>query len=166
MNKSPLKLVGKYRIEHFRKGKLLGVREGKNDIVNEGLNKILDTMFNAAAQTDPWAMGLIDGSGTPALANADTMASHGGWLELQDYDEATRPSWNPSAAASQQVTNATQVTFTMNATNTVYGIFITSNNTKGGGSGTLWATAPFAVPIAVVDDDELKVTYTVTAARG
>jgi hypothetical protein len=90
------------------------------------------------------------------------MASHAGWTESTDYDEVSRVTWNPDAAASRAVTNSTTVDFTMNATKTIKGIFITSNNTKGGTTGTLWATAAFSSNASVVATDVLKVTYTVS----
>lgn len=160
------RLSGLYQVELWRKGKLIQKLKGHNDIVDVGLNAILDTMFNGASQTDPWAMGLIDGSGSQTLSNSDTMSSHSGWAELEDYDESFRQSWNPGAASSQSVTNSTQITFTISATVTIHGVFVATNNVKGSTTGTLWATAAFASEVAAVDDDELKVTYTVTAARG
>jgi len=162
----PIKLVGHYKVELIRKGKVIATREGSNDIVNEGLDNILDVMFNNSTQVDPWKMGLIDGSGAQTLSNSDTMSSHAGWAELATYDEANRPDWNPAAASAQSVSNAVQITFTMNATDTIHGVFISTDGTKSGTTGTLWATAPFASELSVVATDEVKVTYTVTAARG
>jgi hypothetical protein len=49
----------------------------------------------------------------------------------------------------------------MNAGVTVYGAFLVSSLDN---TGSLWATAAFPSPIALVDDDILKVTYTVTAS--
>jgi hypothetical protein len=164
--KKGIKLTGHYKIELLENGKVIETREGHNDIVNEGLDNILDVMFNAATQVDPWFVGLIDGSGSQTLANSDTLPSHAGWAELTSYDETTRVGWNPAAAASQQVANGTQMTFTMNATDSIHGIFIASDGTKGGTTGILWATAAFASELAVVATNEVKITYTVTAARG
>jgi hypothetical protein len=53
-------------------------------------------------------------------------------------------------------------TFTINATVTVGGAFLTSDNTKGGTSGVLFSAADFESPgdRAVVSGDTVTVTYT------
>jgi hypothetical protein len=154
---------GKFKVQHIRKGEVIGEYDFPNGITNEGKNSALDILFNAAAQPT-WYIGLINNSPAPTLAAADTMASHAGWSETTDYDEANRVTWNPEAAASQSVANTvTSADFTINATVTVYGIFVATSNTKGGATGTLWATAAFPSPVGLVDDDLLKVIYTVSA---
>lgn len=154
---------GKFIIEHFNKdGKLLGVYEVPNGIVDVGLNHILETEFNGGTPITTWYIGLIDNASFSALAAGDTMGSHAGWIENSDYDEATRPEWTAGTAAARSITNAVTVDFTMNSTETIKGIFITSNNTKGGTTGTLWSTAAFGSTVAVNDNDVLKVTYTLS----
>lgn len=152
------------KVQCFDKdGNLKWEEEVFNGIVDEGINQLLDDGFNGGAQTFATAyIGLVDNSGFSAFANADTMASHAGWAESSDYSEATRVAWNPDAAASRAVTNSTTVDFTINATKVIKGIFITSNSTKGGTTGTLWATAAFSSTASVVSSDVLKVTYTVS----
>lgn len=133
-----------------------------NGIVDVGLHYLLDAGFNGGTQVSTWYMGLIDNAGFSALANADTMASHAGWSESTAYDEAARPEWDAGAAGTRAVTNAATTDFTMSATVTIKGIFVTTVNTKGGTTGTLWATAAFSSNASVVDGDTLKVTYTVS----
>lgn len=155
--------AGKFVIEHFdANGNLKGKYDVPNGIVDVGLNHILETQFRSGSQITTWYIGLIDNSGFSALAAGDTMGSHAGWSESTAYDEASRPTWSPGAAASRQITNGTTVDFTMDATATIKGIFITSNNTKGGTTGTLWSTAAFGSTVAVADNDVLKVTYTLS----
>jgi hypothetical protein len=150
-------------IEHWREGKLLGKYAVPNDIVNEGKNKILDVMFNGATQiaNNSWFIGLINNAGYSAVAAGDTMSSHAGWAEATGYNEATRVAWGSGSAASQQVTNGTAATFTINATATLKGVFVVTNSTKGGTTGVLWATALFASTVSVDSGDQLKITYTV-----
>ena len=159
---SPMALKGKFKVQHIRNGKVLQEFEVSNGITNEGKNAALDILFNAASVWTIY-LGLINNSPAPTLAAGDTMGSHAGWSETTDYDEANRLTWDPDAASSQAVANGTARTFTMSAAVTVYGLFATSNNTKGGTTGTLWATAAFAAPVVMADDDLLKVIYTVTA---
>lgn len=162
--KHRLSLKGKFVLEHFRKGEKIAEYDIFNGITNEGLNEILDVMFHGSAATATWYIGLIDESGYTGVAAGDVMNSHAGWTELQAYDEATRVAWDEAAAASQAIASSTSSDFTMNATETVKGIFVTSVNTKGGTTGILWSTALNASDINVVDDDVLKISYTVNAA--
>lgn len=146
-------------------GKVKTQRDGSNGITDVGLNKILDDMFDGGSAASPsgtWYVGLIDNAGFSALAAADTMASHSGWSESTDYTESNRVTWGVGAASSRSVTNATTVDFSINATVTINGIFVVDNNTKGGTTGTLWATASFSSPVSATNGDTLKVTYTVS----
>ena len=156
---------GRYKVEHWRAGVLLRTYEFPNDITNEGKNLIFEVMFHDGTQiaSTSWYIGLISNTGYSALAPGDTMASHSGWTEFTTYSQANRVSWGPGAAASQQITNATPATFDMTGSGTVKGLFIPSNNSKGGTSGKLWATALFNADVPVVNGDQLKVTYTLNA---
>lgn len=154
---------GKYKIEHHNAaGDLLGVYEIPNGIVDVGLNHILETEFNGGTPVTTWYIGLIDNASFSALAAGDTSASHAGWIENSDYDEATRPEWTAGTAAARSITNASTVDFSMNATKTIKGIFIISNATKGGSTGVLWSTAAFGSTVSVNNGDTLKVTYTLS----
>jgi hypothetical protein len=155
-------LRGKFTVVHLDKdGNTKGEYEFPNGIVDVGLNHILETTFNGGTQITAWYVGLINNAGFTALANADTMASHSGWAEAAGYSEATRPEWTAGTAASRAITNSSTVDFTINATATIRGIFITSSPTKSGSAGTLWSTAAFSSPASVLAADVLKVTYTV-----
>ncbi len=157
-----LPLNGQFTLQHLRNGKIINEIDLLNGITNEGLNKLLDVMFHNEAQITVWYIGLIDNASFSALAAADTMASHAGWIENADYDEANRVTWAEDAAAARAITNSTPADFTMNSTETIKGIFITSNNTKSGTTGTLWSTAAFGSTVSVVDNDVLRVSYTVS----
>jgi len=163
--KSKVSFRGQIHAEHYNKdGELLGVYDFNNDIVNVGKDLDLDVMFNdgtAVAQAS-WCIGLIDLSGYSALAAADVMNSHAGWNEFTSYSEANRVAWGSGSASSQSVTNASPATFNINGSGTVKGVFITSQNTKSGTTGTLWATALFAADVPVSNGDQLKITYTVS----
>lgn len=155
-------IIGRYRVQHWRKGFLLNTSYFKNAIVDEGADNILDVQFGGSSQSDPWSFGLIDNASTPVLNNADVMASHAGWTELTAYTEGTRQEWDDDAASGRIKTNTTDVEFNINAANTVFGIFLSNNNVKGGTTGILWATAAFITPLVVANLDVLKVQYTLT----
>lgn len=163
MKKNELRLCGRFLIEHRNEaGKLIGLYRVPNGIVDVGLNKILDDMFNAGGQSTLWYLSLADNAAWTAFDDADTMGSHAGWAESTAYSAGTRPQWTVGAAAARQVTNASTVDFAINGTATLKGIFVVDENTKGGTSGTLWATAAFSSTISVTSGDTLKVTYTVS----
>lgn len=149
--------------QHFRKGRLIDEETVMNGITTAGKNSLLDIMFRAQTQLTAWYFGLIDNAGFTALADADVANSHTGWVEVTTYDEATRPQWSPDAAASAAISNTTAVTFNINATKTLNGMFIISQNTKGGTTGILWATASFSTTKPVADDDQIKLTYQIQA---
>lgn len=162
MMKDKIGVRGRYKIQCFDKaGKFKWERDLPNGIVDEGIEYLLDGGFNGGAQISTWYMGLIDNSGFSALANSDTMASHSGWSESTAYTEANRPEWTAGAASSRAVTNSASVDVSINATVTIRGIFIASNNTKSGTTGTLWSTAAFGTNASAASGDTLKVTYTV-----
>lgn len=152
-------------VEHIRDGKVIGTYKTHNDITNQGKNDLFDIMFHDGTQiaSSSWFIGLISSSGYSALAAADTMASHAGWTEFTGYSQATRVAWGPGASASQVITNSSPATFDINASGTVKGIFVPTNSTKGGTTGRLWATALFSADVPVLNGDQLRVTYSVSA---
>lgn len=159
---NPPVIKGRFKVEHFRDGNKIGEYLLNNGIVDVGIHTLFDVFFRAGTQITTWYLGLIDNSGFTGLSNSDTMSSHSGWSESTIYSNANRPTWNSDAPASRQITNSTTVDFNINASGTIKGIFVTSNNTKGGTSGTLWATALFSSTVTVANGDTLKITYTVS----
>lgn len=137
--------------------------ELRNAAVTVGLNYLLDAGFRNQTVVTAWYIGLIDNSGFSALSAADTMSSHAGWSEFTDYDEAARQAWTiANAAASGSLATSTAASFTISATGSVRGMFLTSSSTKSGTTGTLWATATESSGRSVVDNQSLEVFYTNT----
>lgn len=136
----------------------------ENTVVNTGLDDLLDKYFKGAAYTASHFVGLTDG--LPTIAAGDTMASHVGWAEVAAYSEATRQAFSPGAVAAQSVDNsALKAVFSINATATVGGMFLATNNTKSGVTGILYGVAAFTGgDKAVANGDTLNVTVTATAA--
>jgi len=146
-------------------GEVIDVEIVENGVVDEGFNYLLGTSFRAVSQIGLWYIGLIqgEGAGVPVLDDADTMASHA-WTENVAYDEATREVWTPVVVTDQSVANTVTADFTFNAAAEIRGIFIPSSSTKSGSTGTLWATALFNANMDFVDDDVLRIIYTVSAS--
>ena len=133
-----------------------------NLITTVGKNNILDNHFSGSAYTAAWFVGLIDNASFTALAAADTMASHAGWVEFVGYSNATRiaPSWSTAAAGSKAF--STPASFNINAGGTLNGGFINSVSTKSGTTGVLCSEGSFAATRVVANGDTLNVSYAST----
>ena len=138
-----------------------------NLVVNVGLKDMNDKYFSGSGYTAAWYLGLVTGPGAGnTYAAADTMASHAGWTEDAGYSQSTRPACSFGAATTADpsvITNSSSVAvFSINATTTVAGAFLTSDNTKSGTSGILFSVSNFTSPgdRSVVSGDTLNVTYT------
>ena len=145
-------------------GKLKWTNEFDNLVTNEGLNDNLDKYLKGSTYTAAFYVGLTDG--TPTVNAADTMSSHAGWTEVTDYSESTREALVLGTVASQSVDNsASKASYSINATATVGGAFITTVSTKGGTTGVLYGVGAFSGGDKSVDNgDTLNVTVTCTAA--
>ena len=133
-----------------------------NQVVDEGETYVLDVAFSGATQVSTHYIGLIEGS-SPSIAESDTLSSKS-WTENQDYDEANRQTWSEGGVSSQSIDNSgSPASFTMNASVTIGGAFLTQSNTKGGTSGVLIAAGTFGTARSVGSGDTLNVTYTISA---
>ncbi len=164
--KAGFKLKGELVAECYRGSKLLWVDKTHNLVTTEGLNRILNVMFGGTTQTATWYVGLVETDTAPAAAmNYDVPV----FTESTSYDEATRPAYTESASTAGSITNsASKAAFTISATKTMYGAALFSINTKGdhtsGANNVLYCYAKFSASRAVVDDDVINVTYTITSA--
>ena len=112
-------------------------------ITSEGLNLALDVLFGAVSKPAAWYVGLISSAGFTGISDSDTMASHAGWTEFTSYDEASRKSIPFGAASGADITNPTPVEITPSSSADVVGFFVTTNATKGGTTGYLFAASTF-----------------------
>jgi hypothetical protein len=165
------KATGKYTVECYDKdGNLKWVAETPNLVVNVGLQYMAGTALTTTAQVTTWYLGLYGAAASNSPAAGDTMSSHIGWTEVTAYSQATRPAATFAAATNANpsvVTNtASKASYSINGTTTVGGAFLTSDNTKGGTTGTLFSAADFQSPgdRSVVSGDTLNVTYTFSLA--
>ena len=136
-----------------------------NLVTTVGKNDLLDKYFAGSSYTATWYVGLIDNASWSAVNVADTMASHGGWIENNEYDEATRESISWSAASSGSKAASAPAEFTIDPTGAVIkGAFLTSVSTKGGTTGILYSAAAFGANRTLVDNDLLRVTPTMSVS--
>lgn len=141
-----------------------------NIVPNVGLQHTLDILFNSddsavlAALVDPWYMGLT--AATPSPAAGDTMASHGGWTEFTDYDEAVRQTYNGTRSSQTMSNSASKCSFTISQdSSSIGGGFLASSSTKSESASLLLCCAAFSLGNKAADDDDtLEGQYDFTAA--
>lgn len=166
-------IKGSYEVKCLdSEGNLRWVDGFENIVVNTGKIDLLTKYFKGTAYTAAFYLGLVDNAGFTTYAPGDTMSSHAGWTESAAYSNATRPSVsfgtatasggssNPGVAGTGTIsTSAT--TFNINATATILGAFLTTDNTVSGTTGTLYSVGTFTGGSrSVVLGDSLLVTYT------
>jgi hypothetical protein len=92
---------GFYTVECIRNGEVIWTDIIPNTVVTVGKNLALDTYLAGSSYTvvGPF-MGLISSTSFSAIAAADTMASHAGWLEAGGANAPTYSGTRKTAAWS------------------------------------------------------------------
>ena len=165
-----LQFTGRWRFEARRAdGSVKWIEEGKNIIVDEGIDYIFNNDLAAASLY----IGLI-GAGTPAASWTMTEAggssgapsdSNGDREIHSEYDEAARQAWTVVDSTAKTVTNtASKATFTFNGSISVTGGFLSTVSTKNNQTGTLVAAKTFTSAKAMDNGETLQVTYEITGS--
>lgn len=131
-----------------------------NTVTNVGCVDLLDKYFAGSAYTATWYLALWNGAAPTVSSTASAKVC----TEVADYSAGTRPSisWNGASGADPTTkVSSANVTFDINATVTVEGAFIISNNTKSGTTGIFYSGAAFGTSKNVVSGDTLSVQVTV-----
>jgi len=130
-----------------------------NLVVTVGKNDLLNQYFRGSSYNAAFFVGLKTAG---SISAADTMSSKS-WTEITAYSNATRPAFTAAVPSGGSTDNsASPAVFNINGTATVGGCFITTNNTQGGTTGTLFSATDFAVARSVLSGDTLTVTYTIS----
>ena len=158
-----LKLGGVFYVTCYDKyGNIRWKDKTKNLVVNVGLDHILDCIFSLGGVTAfaNYYIGLT--TTAPTFVVGDTLTEAVA-IEVTDYVEGARQEYT-EVRANQTVSNsAAKAIFSINATATVGGSFITSAST--GSSGLLLAGAAFANgDKPVTDGDTIEVQYDFSGA--
>ena len=158
---------GEYKLQCFDSaGNLKWEMGGHNLVVNEGLQDMNTQYFTGSGYTAAWYLGLYGAAASNDPTANDTAASHPGFTEIVPYSNATRPACSFGTATTADpsvITNSlSPAAFNINATATVGGAFLISNNTKSGTSGVLFSASDFQAPgdRVVASGDTLNVSYT------
>jgi hypothetical protein len=176
-----IRYAAKYRVEsglqphglvtcdHFRGGNLIHTQTGPNTFTTEGMARILNISFRAQATEAAIYVGIFKNNVTPAVGDtaAAKLGAAGTYGECQDADydspATNKPAYTMASTSTAVATNtASKATFTMAAGITVYGAFLSTVAAKTGTTGTLFCAKAFTSARAVIDDDELAVTYQLT----
>lgn len=160
---SSFKLKGRFIVKCFDKfNELKWIEEFDNITTDEGLNNVLDVVFNGAAQSTTWYIGLKGTNQTPGASwNAAGIGTQ--FTEFTSYDETPRQTWVDAGVSAKQMTNsASPAIFTISGSGTVYGAFVINIATKSAITGKLHCISDFAIPRPVVDNDVMQVVYTLT----
>jgi hypothetical protein len=134
-----------------------------NLVVNTGLQDMNTKFFTGSAYTAAWYVGLVNGtSASTTFSGGDTLATHAGWTENTSYGGNRKAATFGTAtlADPSNINNSTSTaSFTMNATATIAGAFLT--NVATGTTGLLFSESDFQSPgdRSVVSGDVLLVTY-------
>lgn len=150
-------------------GKLKWEEAIKNVVTTVGKNLALDTVFAGSAYTvtGPY-MGLISSVSYSAVAAADTMTSHAGWLEAGNANaptySGTRKTAVFAAASAGSKSLSAALTYNITGTGTVKGCFLVLGtgavNTVDNTGGVLYSAGTFTGgDKAVANGDTLNVTY-------
>lgn len=157
---------GRYEVECRDANGVLRWRDHIDNVVTTvGKNDLLDKYLSGSAYTAAWYLGLISATGyTGAPAAGDTMASHSNWAEDQNYSQGARPTAAFAAASAGSKALSSALTYSMNATTTIKGCFVTSVSTKGGTTGILFSAGLFTGGDKPTQNgDTLSVSYTASA---
>ena len=137
-------------------GDLIDSWTQRNLVPTEGLDYASAAMFGDVAPIGTWYVGLFSNNYVPV---AGTKASDipTSVQEFTGYSEAARPVWQRVTSAGVSTNNANRAAFTLTAPARLYGGFLVSTSTKGGGTGTLLSIARFDSPHDVQAGATLRV---------
>lgn len=166
MANNKIKMAGRFFANVYRDGKLLYKDEigSPNVVVDEGRNHMLATEFAGGGVVPTWYIGIYTGTFSPdvSLTAAAITATA---TESEAYTESDRVEWIEVAdTGNVKIDNsASPAVFNINGNVTIRGAFLVSVNTKSSQSGTLMACANFGTARALVNLDQLVVTYEIAS---
>lgn len=143
-------------------GKILESETIHNLMPIEGLNHMLGVTLKGVTPVTSWFVGTYKGAYTPT-AN-DVMATFPSVaVESTAYASATRTALTLGTVSAGAVDNFSATSdLAYNATETVYGGFVSSSSGKGGGSGVLLSAVRFASPKLLDNTTTLRVKASFT----
>ena len=157
-----MKAIGRYDFELLDKsGIVIATRSCPNLVVTEGANHLWDVALGGVTPVDPWYVGLINSTPTPSIVAGDTLASHGGWVELVPATDYTgnRQAFVDAASTARTKTASSNAVFPILTTKTIYGACLVSVATTD--IGVLFSAGAFSSPLPVINGNTVNVIYSV-----
>jgi len=155
----------RYLVEVLKGGEVVESEWISNLVPTEGLNHFLTTEFKGTSQVGTWYIGIYEGNYTPSAGvTAATLPAAA--TESTAYAETTRVAFVPGTVAAGALDNsASRAEFTMNATKTIYGGFMSSSSAKGATTGVLVSAVKFSSPKVLDSGSVLRITagFTLTS---
>lgn len=144
-----------------------------NIVTTEGRNSLLDVYFDAATQITTWYLGLISSVSWSAVSASDTAAQINGTNGWKECSASHAPNYDTPAGTDRgtitfgepsagSLSSSSTIDFTFSEAGTVKGAFIASAIARTATTGVLYSAAAFSTDKVVADDDQLKVTVTVS----
>ena len=175
-DESKLEFHGLVTCEHYRNDELIHTQTGSNIFTTQGMAKILNCIFKAVATDTYIYVGIFKNDVTPLVSHVagdgtasgqlGTSGTYGECLDA-DYDSPTtnKPVYTIATTSTAACTNtASKATFVMAQGITVYGAFLSNVASKTSPTGgTLFCAKKFTSSRAVIADDELAITYALSA---
>jgi hypothetical protein len=131
--------------------------------------RILNIVFRAQTTEAAIYVGIFKNNVTPAVGDtaAVKLGAAGTYGECQDADydspATNKPAYTIASTSTATCTNAASpASFTINASITIYGAFLSTAAAKTATSGTLFCAKAFSSSRAVIADDVLSVTYVIS----
>jgi hypothetical protein len=142
-------------------GKIKWTDTAKNLVTNAGMQHMLDTEFSGGTAITTWYLGLADN--TPTFAAGDTLASHGGWTEFDEYT-GDRKAW-VEVRSGQTLTNSASVaSFAITGAGGGVGGAFLAGAATGTASTLMSGAALSGGNRTVANGDTVELTYQFSAA--
>lgn len=155
-------------------GNVVWSEEFRNLLTATGKAFQMQSALNGSSYTAAQFMGLISSASFSAVAAADTMASHAGWLEggLANAPTYTAPRKTAAFSAAAAVGNTGTIAlsaglaFVFTGTGTVQGAFICAGtgatSTIDNTAGTLYSAGTLSAAQPVISGNTLTISYSGT----
>ena len=139
LQESGLQFTGNVHLKHTRDGQVLhnAWEPTHNTFTTEGMARLLNIVFRAQATEAAIYCGIFKNNVTPAVGDtaAAKLGAAGTYGECQDADydspATNKPAYTIASTSTASCTNAASpASFTMNASITVYGSFLSTQAAK------------------------------------
>lgn len=134
-------------------------------VTNEGINKLLNTMFKGDTQVPTWYANVFCADYTPVISDTAATFPALATEATTQISEGTRQPLTLSTSTAKSVGNtANLATVTAAAEFTAYGAGVYSTATKGGVSGVMFCAGKFPSSRLLKIGDQLKIEVVINGA--